>query len=405
MPNPTTILFVDNSFTFGGAINALADLVAALDQRRFRPVVLSGQSLDFLTDRFAGTRVHEWRVRLPWVHDRVHRRVTALPGFGSGPLRWLWDKTRATAWLLMHELPDTLRIVRLARKEGVQMIHLNNGVEGLGSALFAGKLLRLPVIAHARGPQGTKGLVRIYAGMVDRWIAVSGWIASNLREAGVDDGRIEIVHDAVELKSFHGQGPAADRAELGIPSDVPVFGVFGRIIPWKGIREFAEAAAEVVTELPDAVALIVGDRSDGSEDYYRDVVELVNQRGVSDRVLFTGFRSDVPALMRLCDVIVHTSTSPEPFGLTVVEGMATARPVVAADKGGPLETVVAGRTGLLVNPSDTRELAEAIVGLLRDPETAAQMGAAGAARVRRHFSPERHAARVQAVYSTVLARV
>jgi glycosyltransferase involved in cell wall biosynthesis len=102
--------------------------------------------------------------------------------------------------------------------------------------------------------------------------------------------------------------------------------------------------------------------------------------------------------MRLCDVVVHASIVGEPFGMTVIEGMATATPVVAANKGGPTEIIEDGVTGLLVDPTDAGALSEAIIGLLRDPEKAARIGNRGAARTRAHYSAERYATDVERLY-------
>ena len=403
MPRPLTILYVDNSFTFGGAINALADLLRELDRTRYRPVVLSAQDPEVLARLFPGTPTRHWAVRLPWVHDTIHRRVIRLPWLARGPLGTLWSKARAASWLAFYEVPEALRIARLARRQGVDMIHLNNGVESLVPPLLAGKLLRIPVVAHARGPQDTHGIARVWAGMADHWIAVSEWVAGNLRDAGVTEDRLTVVHDAIDIPTFEAADESPSlRADLGIPQNAPVFGVFARIIPWKGIREFVAAARHVIAAVPDAYALVVGDRSDGSEDYYQEVVAMAKDLGIADRVVFTGFREDVPALMRTCNVVVHTSIDPEPFGLTVVEGMATGRPVVAANAGGPTEIVVEGETGLLVDPAEEAELGDAVIRLLTAPGTAEEMGRNAAIRARRYFSAPRYAQDVGRVYEDLL---
>ena len=88
--------------------------------------------------------------------------------------------------------------------------------------------------------------------------------------------------------------------------------------------------------------------------------------------------------------------------MTVIEGMATGTPVVAANKGGPTEIIEAGVTGLLVDPTDALALSEAIVSLLRDPELAARIGSQGAARARAHYSAERYAADVERLYDQIL---
>ncbi|HEX6693852.1 MAG TPA: glycosyltransferase family 4 protein [Longimicrobiales bacterium] len=404
MKKQATILYVDNSSTFGGAINALSDLLRGIDRSRVSPVVLSAQSEDFLTSAFPGIRSIHWPVRLMWVHDPINRVVERLPGMGSGPLRAIWGKLRALWWLTFQDGVQALRIMRLIQREHVDAVHLNNGVEGMIGPLAAARLRRLPVIAHARGPQSVTGMARTYASLPDHWIAVSRSIADNLEEAGVPPRCITVVHDAIDLTVFFEKPSAAGtRTALGIPENAKLFGVFARIIPWKGIREFVLAARQVLDSVEDAFALVVGDPSDGSEGYYREVVELSRSLGIENRIVFAGFRTDVADLMRACDVVVHSSIEPEPFGLTVIEGMATGRPVVAASSGGPVEIIEDGVTGVLVDPSDATALSAAVTRLLENPAYAEEIGSRAAQRARAYYSTERYASDVMKVYEKVFS--
>jgi glycosyltransferase involved in cell wall biosynthesis len=114
-----------------------------------------------------------------------------------------------------------------------------------------------------------------------------------------------------------------------------------------------------------------------------------------------GFRADVPALMRACDVVLHTSTDPEPFGRVVVEGMLAGRPVVATDRGGPAEILAGSGAGLLVPAGDADALADALGGLLGNPERAVAMGRAGRERARRDFSVEQMVGGLDRVLASV----
>jgi glycosyltransferase involved in cell wall biosynthesis len=111
----------------------------------------------------------------------------------------------------------------------------------------------------------------------------------------------------------------------------------------------------------------------------------------------------VAAAIQELDVVVHASTSPEPFGQVVVEAMASGRPVVATDGGGIRETVVHGVTGLLVPLNQPVGMANAIKQLLRDPEKARAMGRAGAERVRANFTVDHTARKVEQIYELLFA--
>jgi glycosyltransferase involved in cell wall biosynthesis len=154
------------------------------------------------------------------------------------------------------------------------------------------------------------------------------------------------------------------RQQLGLDGRFAI-GHFSRLAPWKGQHILLEAltrSSERVT------AILVGDALFGEEDYARQLHRQVTELGLEQRVKFLGFRSDVIPLMGACDLIVHTSTAPEPFGRVIVEAMLCRRPVIAAQSGGALELVEDGKTGWLVPPGDPVKLAESIANCQQQPE-------------------------------------
>jgi glycosyltransferase involved in cell wall biosynthesis len=98
------------------------------------------------------------------------------------------------------------------------------------------------------------------------------------------------------------------------------------------------------------------------------------------------------------DVVVHASIRPEPFGMVLIEGMLMGKPVVASKAGGPLDIVIDGETGFLVEPADPRSMAESILLLLQEPQLRESMGSKGRARIVEHFSSQRHAGQMAAIY-------
>jgi glycosyltransferase involved in cell wall biosynthesis len=167
----------------------------------------------------------------------------------------------------------------------------------------------------------------------------------------------------------------AARATLGLGCG-PVLGLFGRLAPWKG-QDVAIRALALLGDRPDVQLLIVGDALFGEESYAAELRALVASHGLNERVHFLGFRTDVPVLMRVVDVLVHTSTAPEPFGRVIAEGMLAERPVIATAGGGVSEIVRAGITAWQVGPNDPAALAAAMREVLDDPARARAVAAAG----------------------------
>jgi glycosyltransferase involved in cell wall biosynthesis len=119
-------------------------------------------------------------------------------------------------------------------------------------------------------------------------------------------------------------------------------------------------------------------------------------------VEFTGFRDDVNQLLQKMDIVVHASTTPEPFGQVVTEGMAAGKPVVATRGGGVVEIVEDGETGFLVPMGDAHKMADAVCSLLESPERAREMGIKGRERVHQQFSIQRSARMIESVYGEVI---
>jgi glycosyltransferase involved in cell wall biosynthesis len=392
------VLYLDNTFTFGGAINSLACLLKALDRDRFAPILVTGQPRDFLESHFPETICHSVALLLPWVHNQTYRRLADWPIFRPRPLRRLLKLSRFLYWQLFVTTPEAWRYYRLGRRHRVRLVHLNNILGSQLAGILAAKLLRVPCVAHLRDFEEVDSITRLYARLIDHHVAISSAIRQNLLELGVPAEKISIVHDAVDPRSFARGENTGFHEEFGLTPGRPSFGIFGRIVPWKGIDEFVQAAKVVFDRVPEAVAFIVGHVSDGDQQYLQEVRQRVAQLGLEGRVIFTGYRPDVPYLMSSMDVVVHASTRPEPFGMVVIEGMLMGKPVVATKGGGPLDIVIDGQTGFLVGPADTQAMAEKIVSLLTRPELRESMGEKGRARIVEHFSSERHAAKIAAIY-------
>ncbi|NEP32199.1 glycosyltransferase [Moorena sp. SIO3B2] len=173
------------------------------------------------------------------------------------------------------------------------------------------------------------------------------------------------------------------RDQLGI-GDAPLVGVFSRLSYWKGQHILLEA----LQELPNVHALLVGEALFGEAEYASRLEAMAAAPEFAGRVHMLGFRNDVPALMSACNIVVHTSTEPEPFGRVIVEGQLAKRPVVAAAAGGAVELIQDGETGHLVSPGDSVALAKVIGELLSDPRAADRLAKDGYIHAKSTFSLE-----------------
>jgi glycosyltransferase involved in cell wall biosynthesis len=218
---------------------------------------------------------------------------------------------------------------------------------------------------------------------VDLFIAASSAIRDVLVQDGIRGDQIVIVHDGIDVAKIE-RLPALDvRAEYWLPHGVPVLVNVGALVAHKGQRYLIDAMPHVLRAVPDAHLVIFGEG-----ELRRPLERQVKELGLEKHVMLPGFRADVLQLMKSADLFVMSSIT-EGLGSTVLDAMAMKLAIVGTRAGGIPEAILHGSTGLLVPPAHARELADAIVALLKDPARRARMGEAGQARVAEQFGVAR----------------
>jgi glycosyltransferase involved in cell wall biosynthesis len=176
-------------------------------------------------------------------------------------------------------------------------------------------------------------------------------------------------------------------------------GIVARIAPSRGHLALLEAFAQVHTAIPEARLLIVG-----KGEFRPDVEQQVRALGLTDAVIFTGYREeDLPEILAALHVFVVLTPGSEGSCRAALEAMSAGKAVVAAPVGALADLVLDGETGLLVDPLSPTALAHAISRLLRAPDHAEQMGLRGRQRIERCFSRERQVKDVLCLYEALLA--
>ena len=368
---PIRVGFVDHALQLGGAQKSLLELIAHLERDRFEPVVVCSRGAS-------------------WLDRPELAGVETAPVLEAAPL--LERRRDDLGRSVVADLRDVLAGGRLAARLrralamlGVDLVHSNTLKAHLLSCVAA-RGARLPLIWHVRdilqGRAARGWLLRAGRLARPRIIAISQAVAAQFAGAGLE---ITLIHNGVPLDRFTaGPPPQQLRRRLGLSSDDDVLCIVGRLTPWKGHLTLLEAVAAVAGGRPRVRLLVVGEVAFWEHSYEEELRAHAARLGIADRVLWLGFRDDIPDILRLCDVFVLPSVD-EPFGRAIIEAMAVARPVVATRSGGVPEIVVDGETGLLVAPQDAAALADALRVLLSDPGRAGQMGERGMARAHERF--------------------
>jgi glycosyltransferase involved in cell wall biosynthesis len=225
------------------------------------------------------------------------------------------------------------------------------------------------------------------------YVAVSEAVRQVLIASGIPAHCVQTIYSSIDVRRFN---ETQEIAPL-FPTGTRVVGTVGHLTGLKGHRYLLEAARQVLQAEPHVGIAIVGDGALRQELE----AQAVNLR-IAERVHFTGFRRDVPALIRGFEIFVLSSTH-EGTPNSVLEAMALGKPVVATRAGGTAEVVQDGVTGLLVSPRDPAALAHALLYVLRHPEQGKMFGMAGCKRVEEHFTVEHMASSTLQAYHRILA--
>lgn len=241
---------------------------------------------------------------------------------------------------------------------------------------------RVDFSIYRRSFLGLNGVKYRYG--VDRYVAVSHAIRDVLVGDGLDGDRIEVVHSGIDPSRFDAASLSAEasslREELGVPPEAPLVGNVAWFADHKGQVYLVEAAPRILEARPDARVVLVGDGE------LREALEQrARELGVADRVLFPGFRDDIPRCLAAFDVFVMSSHL-EGLGTSVLDAMASGTPVVATRAGGIPEAVRDEETGLLVPPRDSAAIAAAVLRVLEDSSLAAELCGRAHELVRQEFS-------------------
>lgn len=309
-----------------------------------------------------------------------------------------------------RDVKALVKLYRLIRHERPHIVHTHTAKAGFLGRLAA-RLAGVPVVVHTYhghvlhgyyGPLKTWLLRRMeqaLAHLTDRIVAVSEQIKRDLVAYGVaPPEKIAVIPLGFDLSPFvRAQSHRGEfRRELGLNGSVRLVGIVGRIFPIKNHRLFLEAAAQVAAQEPATHFVIVGDGLLRAEmEHYARAL------GIADRVIFTGWRRDLPRIYADLDVLVVSSDN-EGTPVSAIEAMASGCPVVATRVGGLPDLITEGETGYLVPPRDAEKLALAIIEVLQSPEKARLMGGKARDFAHSRFNLQRLIMDMEMLYSNLL---
>jgi len=404
------ILYVESNTdgTVGGSHFSLLFLIEGLNKEIYEPIVAFYQK-NYLIPRYerAGCKVikmnktgalnilEKYPILKKVKMHTLHYRVIVKP---------LIAIQKAINYLNTFIIPSA-KCWRILTTEGIELVHLNNTISRPQEWILASIFAKTKVIAHERGINVMFPTQSIFWSRYLRAIiCISDAVKSNLIRKGINDIKLFRIYNGLDPEKFKVNRSREDVfAEFGISNGVPVIGIIGNIKRWKG-QETVLYALKIVKEfMPHIRCMIIGDVAESDRYYLRKLEDIVKIENIEENIIFTGPRKDIPDLLNCMSLLIHASIEPEPFGRTLLEGMALRKPIISTNIGAPREIIIDGETGILVTPGKPEEIAWAIKRILSDNRLAEKMGEAGYKRLVKEFNIRKNVVSTESIYSVVLS--
>jgi glycosyltransferase involved in cell wall biosynthesis len=367
-------------------------------------------------------------VGAPWAWRQIRELVgagvdvvVAVPG--GGPMAERYRQVGARVHELELDLPlrnplglvaRVRRLRHLVERERPDVVHSHFVGTTLTMRLALGRRAHPPRVFQVPGPLHLehalfRRLELSTATAADHWIVTCKRTRELYLAAGVNGSRLHLSYYGVDLDACRRPAGGVLREEIGVPSPIPIAGMvaymyaprryLGQRRGIKGHEDFIDAVAILAGTKPELRAVVVGAAWAGAWRYEAQVREY-GRRRCGDRLVFLGYRDDVPRIYADLDVAVHPSHSENVGGAG--ESALAEVPTVATTVGGFPDIIEPGVSGLLVPPRDPAALAAAIGRLLDDPRGARAMAAEARRRAERMLDVRRTAAEVATIYGQIL---
>jgi glycosyltransferase involved in cell wall biosynthesis len=397
------LLFLSPAANLGGAERCMLDYAASLLSRApgaeigllvaaDGPLVQEASSL--------GVRV----LRLGFGNHLAEVGDSALRWYGSGALRGFSERAlRASADVANY----VFQLRTAIRSFSPSVVHSN----GLKMHLLAAAARNgAPLVWHLHDFIGERPVIsralRACAWRANAFIANSNAVAADASRF-LPRLASNVIYNAIDTDFFSPTGAIANLDALAgcdpCESQTVRVGLIATYARWKGHDVFLEAVRLVRSRLSaaDVRFYIIGgpiDETAASQYSEGELRALIDRFGLAESVRVVPFQNRVDEVYRALDIVVHASSRPEPFGRTIVEGMAAGKAVVACREGGAAELFSDGVEAIGVRPRDPEAMAEAIVGLVRNPSRRDVLGRTGRAAATQRFARKRLADQLLRVY-------
>jgi len=292
----------------------------------------------------------------------------------------------------LHMFKTYADIVRHLRRTGCDILHCHL-LDGIGP--LVGKLAGARVVATVHSDKPYSALERFVLSTSDLVLACGAQVKRNIC-GFVPARKVGVLNNAIRKPGDNGFRRDDALRKFGLKEKNKLVVSLGRLIRLKGFDVLIEAFKHVVTDMPEAVLLIGGEGEEKNR-----LIGLVESAGLEKNIRIPGLVSDIHEVLAACDLYVNSSRW-EGLPMTLLEAMAHGKPMVATNVGGNPEVVYVGVTGILVPPEDPRQLANAIIQMLKDDSFREDAGKAAFTLFSQKYTIDKHCETLTDYYFQVM---
>lgn len=369
----TNILFLHAGAEMYGADKVMLDLIRNLDKAKYRPIVIlpiEGVLVDALKDEGVKVQVLSYPIM-----RRKYFNIKGIFQYGFGLIKY------------------SKMLVKIAKQDKIDVVHTNTSAVLEGC--YISERLKLPqlwsiheiIVEPKMMFKFTSKVIAKYSSLA---ITDSRAVKEHLESSGYfNEGAAKVIYNGVDSSYFNPDNDCRYLyKEWGIPHNVRIVGMMGRVNSWKGQGDFLQAANILMEKHADVYTVFIGGSFEGEEWREKELADAIAASPYRDRIIVDKYRIDSKAIYKLYDVFVLPSTNPDPLPTVVLEAMATGKPIVGYHHGGVCEMVKEGYNGLLAEVGNPEDLAAKIDVLLEDENLRIEMGHNSRRRLLEYFSIE-----------------
>jgi glycosyltransferase involved in cell wall biosynthesis len=390
LKNKNKIAFLDHTAKWSGGEIALYRMMTAMKQDRFYPYLFVGMDGDFAKKSSqAGIPVEI----MPLNEKLLNIKKENID-----------SKIFNNSKILTGYVNYTVKLAQILRKKEIDLVHCNSLKSDI-YGLVASTIARKKVIWHVRDHIDENYLTKRTADIF-KYMALKfpNGVITNSKSTyqALFHGKNVVKPSCVVYDGLMANELAMTMRQPRNDNKKTVkIGLLGRITRWKGQHVAIKALANLIENGYDVDLKIIGSAMFGEKEYENEIRSLA--KPLDSHIDFLGFQSDVFAMLKELDILVHCSVLPEPFGQVIIEGMAEGLPVIASDAGGAKEIITSGIDGILTPAGDDVALAASLSNLIDNPKFAYGLATAGYKKVRTLFTAENTAREIEDFYCKILS--